>query len=189
MTCNTVLSPLYAGLEHSCKRGLSPLSCCGPAPPFSTVLGASTEPNAIKTAVLSFLLPGLDPTWLAAAGNGVSSVQVLVRGKGGNPVQWSEGVQLLWQPNAVCIAEMQRLGLWDLHQPHRLRNQPTGVLCELLVAHLHVVPTQNALWQAATPVMTGCGGLSLHWHAQHNTMQPAAGAAVWLRKRRHLAGK
>jgi hypothetical protein len=159
--------------------------------PFSRVLSASNKPDAIKAEVLSFLIPVLNPTWLAAAVDGGSGVQVLVRGKGGGrPVQWSEGVQLLWQPTAACVAELQQLGLWDIHQPHRLRNQPTWVLRELLVARLHAVLTQDALWHTVTPVMTGCGGLPLEWHEQHSTtaMLPSTGTSFF-QWRRHHPGK
>jgi hypothetical protein len=41
---------------------------------------------------------------------------------------------------------------------------------------LHVVPTLPGVWHAATPVMSGCGGLSLQWHQQNGTMQSIAGS-------------
>jgi hypothetical protein len=45
----------------------------------------------------------------------------------------------------------------------------------MLVGLRHVVPTLPGVWEAATAVMSGCGGLSSQWHQHNNTLQVIAG--------------
>jgi len=65
-----------------------------------------------KRAIISALLPVVDPTWLAATIAG--SVEVWVRGPDFKPVPWTSvrtGADMLWQPSDKCIELLHALDL------------------------------------------------------------------------------
>jgi hypothetical protein len=100
---------------------------------------------------------------------------VLVLDKLGSPVTYSVEQQLLWKPSTDCAEELERLGLLEIHQSSRIRGQSMQDASLMLIGLRHVVPTLPSVWDAATPVMSGCGGLSLQWHSHNNTLQSIAG--------------
>jgi hypothetical protein len=66
---------------------------------------------------------------------------VLVLDRLGSPVAYSDEQQLLWKPSANCALELKLLGLWEMHQPFRIRGQTMQDASLMLVGLRHVVPT------------------------------------------------
>jgi len=144
---------------------------------------AAEQEQLAKRAILSALLPVIDPTWLAPTADG--SVEVWVRGNDIRPVRWNDvctsSARMFWQPSDNCIELLCALGIDKTYfaGTATIRGPPPAVVSHLtyakelalfinplevtqqermLVGLLHTQPMcSTSTFAAHGAVMVGCG--------------------------------